>query len=101
MFRGDNCEEKYRKDSNFFEEIVVNFFSGSIAILEQKVGSLIERQERRIRKNVILLAVFLVGALYVLNAMAIFISEYLKTGNWLGYGLVGIVLIIISFILKK
>jgi hypothetical protein len=102
MFREENCGEKSnRRGANLLEEIAIGFFAGTISAIEQKISNLMERQERRVTRYIIISFVFLIGFLYVLNAMAIFISEYIRMGSWSGYGLVGLLLIIMGFIFRK
>lgn len=70
-------------------EIFYSLFAGVFDALEGTVESFIQKQQKRIIKQLSIIAVFFTGAVFLLNSLALFISNYLEKSPWVGYGVVG------------
>lgn len=100
MWKENQSEEKIRRKVPLGKAVLDLIFS-LVSVAGERMNSLVEKQERKMKKNIILIFVFVVGILYILKGLALFINDYMKTGEWVGYGLIGIVLIVLGGIFKK
>lgn len=82
-------------------ELLAGIFSNVFDLLEGVAENFIQEQQKRILKKVSVAVVFFTGALFLLNALALFIGEYLEKSSWVGYGVVGGVLILLALIFRK
>lgn len=78
-----------------------SFFSEAFDLLEGLLENFIKEQQRKILKQLSKALVLFTGALFLLNALALFISEYLEKSTWAGYGIVGAVLVLLALIFWK
>lgn len=78
-----------------------SFFSDAFDLLEGFLDNFIKEQQRKILKQLSKVVVLFTGSLFLLNALALFISEYLEKSTWFGYGIVGAVLVLLAFIFWK
>ena len=76
-----------------FSGLFVNFFD--------RVEEYIHEQQKRMLARLSKVIVGAVGALFLLNALALFISDYLMKAAWAGYGIVGGVLVLLVLIFWK
>jgi len=81
--------------------ILYGLFSSTLDFLEQTLSAIIREQQEKILKKISVIAVFFVGAWFLLNALALFISDYLSKEPWVGYGIVGLALVLIGLIFRK
>ncbi len=78
-----------------------SFFSDAFDLLEGFLDNFIKEQQRKILKQLSKAVVLFTGSLFLLNALALFISEYLEKSTWFGYSIVGGVLILLALIFWK
>lgn len=100
MWLGDNNSGKAKR-SNIVVDILMSFFSSTFDLVESGIEAIIEEQGKKILKKVSVLMGFIMGGWFLLNAIANFISEYLREGNWVGQGIVGGVIILLTLIFRK
>ena len=81
--------------------LLADFFSGLFSNLFDLVADFLQAQQKRILKRLSKVIVLAVGALFLLHALALFISEYLAKAAWVGYGIVGGVLLLLALIFWK
>lgn len=82
-------------------EVVYGFFSNTLDFIEGAFETTLREQQRKIFKKLGVVAIFFAGALFLLNALALFISTYLEEAVWVGYGIVGSVLVVLGLIFRK
>lgn len=87
--------------SSVITELLYGIFSSTFDLLEGAVENFIQGQKKRILKKASIAIVFLTGSLFLLNALALFISEYLEKSPWVGYGVVGGVLVLLAVIFRE
>lgn len=87
--------------SGILTELLYGVFSSVADLVEGAVENFVREQQKRIFKKVSIAIVFFTGALFLLNALALFIGDYLEKASWVGYGVVGGVLIILALIFWK
>lgn len=87
--------------SGAIAELFYGVFSSVVDLVEGAVENFVREQQKRIFKKVSIAIVFFTGALFLLNALALFISDYLEKASWVGYGVVGGVLVILALIFWK
>lgn len=81
--------------------LLYGFFASAFDVLESAVESFIQEQQKRILKKLSITVVFLTGMVFLLNALALIISDYLEKSSWVGYGVVGGVLVLLALIFWK
>ena len=101
MFMEDPDIAKMRKSGSSLAGGLSGLLTSAVAVFARRIDALVERQERKIVKLLALSVTFLVGALFMLNGLAIFVSERLQMGNWTGYVAVGFVLVAVGLIFRK
>jgi drug/metabolite transporter (DMT)-like permease len=89
------------KISSILLEIANGFISGLTSILEQNLDNVVKKQEKKIFRSFSVAGLFFAGVSFALIGIAIYMNEFFNVGNWPGYLLVGLVLIVIGFILQK
>jgi hypothetical protein len=87
--------------SGVITELIYGFFSHILDQLEGAVETFLQEQQKRILKKLSIVIVFIVGSLFLLNSLALFISDYLEKSSWVGYGVVGGVLVFLALIFRK
>lgn len=90
-----------KRNENFLSEIVSSFFSGILTAWEINMNNMIEKKSKEAIRGVLVAFSFLVGIVFALNGLGLFIGEYLGTGSWAGYAIVGAVLMMGAYIFKK
>jgi hypothetical protein len=96
----ENIQRK-RKNGTIIGSILYGLFSNALDFLEQSLSVIIREQQEKILKKMSVIAVFFVGAWFLLQALALFISEYLSKGPWVGYVIVGSALILFGLIFRE
>ena len=81
--------------------VLQGFFSSAFDLLEGALETMIKEQQGRILKKLSVAVVFLTGSLFLLNALALFINDYLEAAAWVGYGIVGSALVLLAIIFRK
>jgi hypothetical protein len=87
--------------SSLVSDLLYGFFSRTFELLDDAIESIIKEQQKKIFKKLIVVVVFFAGALFLLNALALFISDYLEKAAWVGHGIVGAVLVLLALIFRK
>lgn len=82
-------------------ELLYSIFSNTLDLLEGVAENFIREQQKRILKKASVAIVFFTGAVFLLNSLALFIGEYLEKSPWVGYGVVGGVLVLLALIFRK
>ena len=100
MRREESLSGKIWKKS-LIADFLRGFFSSTFDLLEGAVENFIQEQQKRIFKKLSIILGFFIGAVFLLNSLALFISDYLEKSSWVGYGVVGGVLILLAFIFRK
>lgn len=94
-------DRNQRKGSSVVASLLYGFFSSTLDFLQESLEAIIQEQQEKILKKFSILAVFFAGAWFLLHALALFISEYLGKGEWVGYTIVGVVLVLLGLIFRK
>lgn len=96
-------ENIYRKKKNgtLVGSILYGLFSHTLDFLEHSLTAIIQEQQEKILKKIGIVVVFFVGAWFLLQALALFISDYVSKGPWVGYSIVGGVLVILGLIFRE
>lgn len=79
----------------------MGLFSGAISSLLDLFEDFIRTQQKRLLKKISIALALFTGGVFLLNSLALFISEYLEQSLWVGYGIVGGGLILLAFIFWK
>lgn len=87
--------------SSVITELLYGIFSSTFDLLEGAVENFIQGQKKRILKKVSVAIVFFTGSLFLLNSLALFVSVYLEKSPWVGYGVVGGVLVLLAVIFRE
>ena len=90
-----------RLRSSLIGDLVYGIFSSTFDLIAGAVEHFIQDQQKRIFKRVSILVVFIIGVVFLLNSLALFISEYLEKSSWVGYGVVGGGLTLLALIFWK
>lgn len=90
-------EEKRSTWRDGFLSITENFIRN---LIEPIMENAKEKRDHLMKKfsAIILLSI---GGLFFLNGSAIFLSDYFQTGKWLGYIIIGLLLLIIGLIRQR
>ncbi len=82
-------------------DLLYGFFSSTFDFLEGAIENMLKEQQKRIFKKLSVVIVFFAGVMFLLNALALCISDYLEKAAWVGYGIVGSVLVLLALIFRK
>ena len=94
-------EHNQRKGSGLLASVLYGFFSNTLDFLQSSLEAIIQEQQEKILKKLSVIAVLFAGAWFLLHALALFVSEYLGKGVWVGYAIVGAVLVLLGLIFRK
>lgn len=93
----DNFIKKGKYASRSWMEIALDFFD----TLKNRLNYAVYEQQKNILRKFIAAMLILIGSIFFLNGLAVFLGELMNESSWSGYLMIGILLMLVGVIVPR